>query len=114
MVTSMTVFEVEGAPKLELPEEPVAIKVGLRDALLEGKNWRDGFSDEICIGLWLWGWWRPALEPGGMGREEFVDAVIADRRELWLWLKGDRQWFPFITGLAGRIVRRLPATASTL
>ena len=88
-VAFMTVFEVEGAPKLELPEEPVDIKVGLRDALLEGKNWRDGFSDEICIGLWLWGWWRPALEPGGMGREEFVDAVIADRRELWLWLMGD-------------------------
>ena len=34
----MTVFEVEGAPKLELPEEPVDIKVGLRDALLEGEE----------------------------------------------------------------------------
>ena len=71
---------------MELPEEPVDIKIGLRDALLEGRDWRDGFSDDICIGVWLWSWWRPALEPGGMGREEFVDAVIADRRELWLWL----------------------------
>ena len=108
----MTVFEVEGAPKLELPEEPVDIKVGLRAALLEGRNWRDGFSDEICIGLWLWNCWRPALEPGGMGREEFVDAIVADRRELWLWLMDERQWFPFITGLAGRIVRRLPVPAT--
>jgi hypothetical protein len=105
----MTVFEVECGLRLELPEEPVDIKVGLRDALLEGQNWRDGFSDEICIGVWLWGQWQPALEPNGMGREEFVDAVIANKRELWLWLIGERQWVQFVTALAGRIVRRLPA-----
>ncbi len=109
----MTVFEVEGALRLELPEEPVDIKERLRDALLAGQKWRDGFSDEICIVLWLWGWWRPALEPCGMGREEFVDALVADRREVWLWLMGERQWFPFITGLAGRIARRLPAMATS-
>ncbi len=107
----MTVFEAEGAPRLELPEEPVEIKEGLREALLAGKKWRDGVSDEMCIVLWLWGRWRPALEPCGLGREEFVDLVIADRRELWLWLMGDRQWFPYVTGLAGRVVRRLPAVA---
>jgi hypothetical protein len=107
----MTVIEVEGGPRLELPDEPVDIQSGLRDALLEGQDWRAGFSNDICIGLWLWGRWRPALEPEGLSREEFVDAVIADRRELWLWLIGDRQWLPFVTGLAGRIVRRLPDIA---
>jgi hypothetical protein len=112
-VGTMTVIEVESGPRLELPEEPVDIKIGLRDALLEGQNWRDGFSDEICIGLWLWGQWRPALEPSGMSREEFVDAVVANRRELWLWLIGDRQWIQFVTGLAGRIIRRLPATTGS-
>jgi hypothetical protein len=109
----MMLFEVEGCPRLELPDEPVDIKVGLRDALLEGQNWRDGFSDDICIGLWLWGRWQPALEPDGMSREEFVDTVIANRRELWLWLIGDRQWDQFITGLAGRISRRLPVAADS-
>jgi hypothetical protein len=110
-VDYMTVFEAVGAPKMELPEEPVDIKEGLRGALLAGQKWRDGLSDEICIVLWLWGLWRPALEPSGMTREEFVDLVSDDRRELWLWLMGERQWFPFITGLAGRVVRRLPAVA---
>ena len=109
----MTVFEVEGAPRLELPEEPVDLRNGLRDALLEGRNWREGFSDEICIGLWLWGLWQPALEPDGFSRDEFIDAVTAYRRELWLWLMGDRQWVTFVTGLAARVARRLPpATAS--
>ena len=34
--TAMTLFEVEGGPRLELPDEPVDIKDGLRDALLDG------------------------------------------------------------------------------
>ncbi len=109
----MTLFEVDGGPRLELPEEPVDIKTALRDALLDGHKWQDGFSDDICIGLWLWGQWRPALEPGGLSREDFVDVVIANRRELWLWLIGDRQWLQFITGLAGRIVRRLPVASGS-
>ena len=109
----MTVFEVEGGPRLELPKEPVDLRVGLRDALLDGKDWREGFSKDICIGVWLWGRWQPALEPGGMSREQFVDVVIANKRELWLWLMGERQWIQFLTGLAGRVVRRLPAPAAS-
>jgi hypothetical protein len=107
----MTVFEVESGPRLELPDEPLDLKVGLRDALLSGQNWRNGFSDDICIGLWVWGRWQPALEPSGMSREEFVDVVIADQRELWLWLMGERPWIQFLSSLAGRVSRRLPATS---
>jgi hypothetical protein len=44
-----------------------------------------------------------------LSREDFFDHVIAFRRELWLWLIGDRQWLQYVTGLAGRVVRRLPA-----
>ena len=108
----MTVFEVEGGPRLELPDEPQDLKAGLRDALLGGQVWRAGFSDDICIGLWLWGRWRPALEPNGLSREEFVDLVIANKRELWLWLMGERQWIQYLTGLAGRVIRRLPAAST--
>ena len=108
----MTVFEVDGGPRLEFPEEPVDLKAGLRDALLEGGDWRAGFSDDICIGLWLWGRWRPALEPNGLSREDFVDVVIANKRELWLWLMGERQWIQYLSGLAGRVIRRLPAAST--
>jgi len=98
-----------GAPPLELPPEPEGLRVGLRDALLGGGDWLAGFSDDICVGVWLWGRWRPALEPAGCTREEFVDIVVANRRELWLWLVGDRRWEQYATGLAGRVLRRLPA-----
>ncbi len=38
--------------------------------------------------------------------------MVAYKRELWLWLAGDRQWLPFLTGLAGRVVRRMPVAAA--
>ena len=52
-------------PMLEFPSEPEELRIGLRDALLAGGDWREGFSDEICIGVWLWSRWQPVLEPGG-------------------------------------------------
>ena len=106
-------IEPNHGPSLEFPEEPEALRVGLRDALLAGGDWREGFSDDICIGVLLWSRWQPALEPAGCSREEFVDIVVADRRELWLWLLGDRRWEQYVSGLAGRVIRRLPAPAGS-
>jgi hypothetical protein len=111
-VCAMTIVELAGGARLALPEEPVELKAGLRDALLEGQDWREGLSDDICIGVWLWGEWQPTLEPAGFSRDEFVDVVTEYRRELWLWLVGDRVWPQFVSGLAGRVARRLPVLAS--
>lgn len=94
--------------RLELPDEPLDIRRGLRDVLLQGADWREGFSNDICIGVWLWERWRPVLEPQGMDREAFIDVVIAYGRELWLWLMGERLWEQCVSGLAGRVARRLP------
>lgn len=61
-----------------------------------------------AISSWLWDQWCRALEPAGLSRERF-DAVCAGyRRELWLWLAGDRPWEQAARGLAGRLARRLP------
>ncbi len=98
---------------LEVPEEPEELRVSLRDALLAGGDWRAGFSDDLCLGVWLWRAWQPALEPAGCSREDFVEIVVTTRRELWLWLLGDRRWEQYVTGLAGRVVRRLPGVAES-
>ena len=107
-VGAVTLVELAPGVRLDLPEEPESLREGLRTALLDGKDWREGFSDDICIGLWLWGEWQPALEPLGVTRDDFVDVVIGYHRELWLWLIGDRIWDQFVIGLAGRISRRVP------
>jgi hypothetical protein len=94
---------------LEHLDEPVDIRIGLRQALLEGADWREDFSTDISIGIFLWERWRPALEPAGMDREAFLDVATGYGREIWLWLMGERQWEELISGLAGRVNRRLPA-----
>jgi hypothetical protein len=110
-VAGMTDVDEPGEARLRLdvPSEPEDLRTGLRDALLAGQDWRAGLPEEICIGSWLWDRWQPVLEPAGCTREAFVDSVVAYRRELWLWLLGDRRWDQYATGLAGRVVRRIPA-----
>lgn len=112
-VERVTLVELACGARLELPDEPGKLREGLRDALLAGQDPRDGFSDDICIGVWLWREWQPALEPLGLSREDFITLVSAYHRELWLWLIGDRQWAQFVSGLAGRIARRLPSPTTT-
>jgi hypothetical protein len=104
---SVFVHPTEGA-HLEHIDEPIEMRDGLREAVLDGADWREGFSNDICLGLLLWERWRPSLEPVGMDREAFIDVVIGYGRELWLWLMGERQWEEFLSGLQGRVHRRLP------
>jgi hypothetical protein len=106
-VGRVTRIELAAGGSLELPDEPETLREGLRAALLDGQDWREGFSDDICIGVWLWGEWQPTLEPMGMSRDDFVDVVVGSHRELWLWLIGDRIWDQYVAGLAGRIGRRI-------
>ncbi|MHB8328231.1 MAG: hypothetical protein ACYDD6_01145 [Acidimicrobiales bacterium] len=105
----MSVMEPTAGIRLPQPEEPIDLGASLRHAVLGGADWRQGFSDDICIGIVLWDHWRAALEPAGMDRETFIDIVVGYRRELWFWLSGDRQWEQYVAGLAGRVARRLPA-----
>ncbi len=108
-VSTSTVFDDDwDGITLELPEEPVELRSALRDALLDGRQWRDGLDDDLCIGRWLWERWGQSLEHQGLDRDGFSDALVANRRELWLWLVGERQWVQFLEGQAGRIIRRLP------
>jgi hypothetical protein len=44
-----------------------------------------------------------------MDRRRFLGIVIGYRNELRLWVMGERPWEHCVTGLAGRVVRRLTA-----
>ena len=41
-----------------------------------------------------------------MTHDDFARIVVAYRRELWLWLAGERTWDQACSGLVGRISRR--------
>ena len=63
---------------------------------------------EDGIAPWLWERWR-VLESAGLDRARFVGIVAGYRREIWLWLMGERTWAQCCSGLIGRIDRRLAA-----
>jgi hypothetical protein len=95
--------------RLETPDEPTALRDELRSAVFDGMPWPDGLGNDTRIGLWLWQVWRGAIEPLGLDRETFLETVAAYRREQWLWLVGERRWDAFLSGLSGRVARRLPS-----
>jgi hypothetical protein len=97
-------------PGLSVPEEPVELRARTR-ALVEADPARG--AAVVDAGAFvadpLWERWGPALESAGMDRDRFGAIVTGYRRELWLWVMGERTWAQSAGGLLGRVRRRLPA-----
>ncbi len=93
---------------LRLPAEPEGVRRLLRAALLDGAEWEEQFGPELGLGEVLWPAWEEALSSGGLDREQFGSVLRGYRREVWFWVLGDRIWAQMVTGLAGRLARRLP------
>jgi len=102
---------------LPVPPEPAGLRQELRAAQLEavaepqtaaeaGSRERLDLEFGVCEALWPA--WGAALSERGLTRDAFAAAVGGYRRELWFWLLGDRLWAQVATGLAGRLLRRLP------
>ena len=61
----------------------------------------------------LWECWRDLLREHGMDRERFGQIVAGNGNELRLWVVGERPWQQYISGLAGRVTRRLSPSATS-
>jgi hypothetical protein len=100
---------VSQAPGLSLPEEPATLRRHTRALIQEDPERGRAVVD---AGSWiadpLWERWGPALEAAGMERDRFDGIVAGYRRELWLWVMGERTWAQSAGGLLGRVQRRLP------
>jgi hypothetical protein len=94
--------------ELPLPAEPVGLRERTR-ALAERAP-ADGAA-LIGAGEWiadiLWGDWGPLLEPAGMDRPTLATIAAGYHLELWLWVMGERPWSHCVSGLRGRVLRRL-------
>jgi hypothetical protein len=101
---------VTGAPGLSLPEEPVELRRRTRALVEEDPGQGAAVVDAgAFLADPLWERWGPALEAAGMDRDRFGGIVTGYRRELWLWVMGERTWAQSAGGLLGRVRRRLPA-----
>ncbi|HEX6675466.1 MAG TPA: hypothetical protein VF486_10615 [Actinomycetes bacterium] len=94
-------------PELAVPPEPAELRARTR-ALAEQDP--AGAIALLGEGEWildqLWEPWGRELERWGMGRERLRQIAADYRRELWLWVMGERTWEQCAGGLLGRVQRR--------
>jgi hypothetical protein len=97
---------VISAPSLHIPDEPTDRAQAWLSAVLDGKELDDVLTQKDGLVPWLWSRWT-ALGQAGVVREDFTLIALDYRRELWLWLAGERIWTQSCAGLVGRINRRI-------
>jgi hypothetical protein len=93
--------------RLHIPEAPEFLRAEWLGAVLDGADLLAVVVKDGGVAEWLWGRWR-VLERAGLEHDAFVAIVAAYRREIWLYLAGERTWEQCCAGLVGRIARRLP------
>jgi hypothetical protein len=94
------------APTLHVPDEPVALAESWLDRVLEGADLVTVLGADDGLAAWLWRRWS-SLASAGVSQDAFTAVVLEYRRELWLWLAGERTWAQACSGLVGRVGRRM-------
>ena len=97
---------VATAPVLHVPDEPTARAEGWLAALRDGEDLERVLIKDDGLVPWLWARWR-SLAAAGLDEEDLRWIVLGYRREIWLWLAGERTWTHCCSGLIGRITRRI-------
>jgi hypothetical protein len=93
-------------PVLHVPDEPTGRAERWLAGVLDGRSLDAVLTENDGVVPWLWTRWR-SLASAGMSEAAFEGIVLAYRREIWLWLAGERTWVQCCSGLIGRISRRL-------
>jgi len=93
-------------PVLHVPDEPTGRAERWLEDVLEGHPLEEVLTGPEGVTDWLWTRWR-SLTAVGLGEKELGVIVLDYRREVWLWLAGERTWAQACSGLIGRINRRL-------
>ncbi len=70
-------------------------------------------ADAAFVSDLLWEEWGADLEGAGMGYGRFLEISRSYAGEFRFWVVGERPWDHCAAGLAGRLLRRLPAGQAT-
>jgi hypothetical protein len=100
--------------RLSVPVEPVEIKARTRTLLEDSPE--EGsrvIAEAAFVSDLLWEKWGADLEGAGMGYDRFLEISRSYAGEFRFWIVGERPWDHCAAGLAGRLVRRLPARQAT-
>jgi hypothetical protein len=97
---------VTSLPSLHVPDEPTVRAAAWLAAVVDGGDLVEVLSADDGLVQWLWSRWS-ALGSAGVTHDEFARIALGYRRELWLWLAGERTWIQSCSGLVGRVNRRV-------
>ena len=89
-----------------MPDEPTARAERWLRAVNDGQGLEQVLTGDDGVTAWLWSRWR-SLSAVGLDEPALAAMVLDYRRELWLWLAGERTWTQCCSGLIGRITRRI-------
>jgi hypothetical protein len=92
-------------PSLHVPDEPSAARDRWAAQVLDGHDLVEVIEAPGGLGDWLWDRWRVLLAVG-VDRASLGRLLSGYRREVWLWMAGERTWDQCCAGLIGRIGRR--------
>jgi hypothetical protein len=104
--------EAAGAPAASDPSEsvpaldPAVLRSELR-ALAAADPAGAAGELPVRVAAALWDDRRGDLEDMGVGLADLRAATGGFRRELWLWMMGERTWAQTASSVAGRAVRRV-------
>jgi hypothetical protein len=98
------------ATSLHMPDEPTVRADGWLASVVDAADLVTVLRADDGLVPWLWSRWS-TLAQVGVTKEEFADMVVDYRREIWLWLAGERIWTQCCSGLIGRINRRIVPVA---
>jgi hypothetical protein len=105
----VTAAAVAWPVELAVPEEPAELRDRIRVLAEQDPAAAGGL---LGSGEWiaepLWRSWGPALQRAGLDEAWLRRLAVDYRRELWLWVAGERTWAQCAGGLLGRVRRRLP------
>ena len=98
-----------------MPDEPTELKAETR-TLLEDSPEAGGrvIADAAFVSDLLWEEWKTELQGPGMCYGRFLEISRSYAGEFRLWVVGERPWDHCAAGLAGRLLRRLPAGQATI
>jgi hypothetical protein len=93
-------------PTLHVPDEPTVRADAWLARVVDGDDLATVLQADDGLVPWLWARWS-TLGQVGVTKEELADMVVGYRREIWLWLAGERIWTQCCSGLIGRVNRRI-------
>lgn len=92
------------------PPEPLELKERTTRLALESPSAaRERLAEGEWLAGYLWAEWARELEPAGVTREALVAELSRWRRELWLWVMGERQWKEAAGLVYGGVLRQAGA-----